>query len=298
MWLRSKRIIAQIFRIDRQFICNPLFITALIILVINDHLLKEIYHNWWTGKLSDIAGLIVLPLFLSYFCRRLSLNIILSGLLFVFWKSPYSQELIDFYNEFAIIQISRVVDYTDLLAVFSLAIVYWYARNLTNARPWIFNLGAKASLAILIPSVFVLMATAPPYYFKFIQSNGNLKCYKCNATIRMSENEILKLMKEMDLNVQIDSQLTYERAEYLNTFKEDSLSFEEEIIYYKIDQLVVDQDTLSDIQFSFQHLSENKTKIWIGGMNVPENFDYAKANRKVRRYYRKILKKHLLKRLK
>jgi len=36
----------------------------LILWIVNDHVLKELYGNIWTGKLSDIAGLVVFPLFL------------------------------------------------------------------------------------------------------------------------------------------------------------------------------------------------------------------------------------------
>jgi len=41
---------------------HPLVIIALLLWLVNDHLLKEVYPGWWTGKLSDIAGLAVFPL--------------------------------------------------------------------------------------------------------------------------------------------------------------------------------------------------------------------------------------------
>ena len=40
---------------------HPLVLIMLIIWLLNDHLLKAYYGSWWTGKLSDIAGLIVCP---------------------------------------------------------------------------------------------------------------------------------------------------------------------------------------------------------------------------------------------
>ena len=33
------------------------FLAALLLLLINDFLFKAAYHNWLTGKLSDVAGL-------------------------------------------------------------------------------------------------------------------------------------------------------------------------------------------------------------------------------------------------
>ena len=38
--------------------------SMLILWILNDHLLKAQFGNVWTGKLSDIAGLVVFPLFM------------------------------------------------------------------------------------------------------------------------------------------------------------------------------------------------------------------------------------------
>ncbi len=38
---------------------------AVAVLALNDHLLKALYPGWWTGKLSDLAGLFYFPLFLT-----------------------------------------------------------------------------------------------------------------------------------------------------------------------------------------------------------------------------------------
>lgn len=45
------------------FAVAPLF--ALAVLALNDHLLKPAFHNALTGKLSDLAGCFVLPLFVA-----------------------------------------------------------------------------------------------------------------------------------------------------------------------------------------------------------------------------------------
>ncbi len=37
------------------------FLLALNTLIVNDQILKAVYGNWLTGKLSDVAGLIVMP---------------------------------------------------------------------------------------------------------------------------------------------------------------------------------------------------------------------------------------------
>lgn len=41
------------------------FLVALVLLIVNDQLLKAAYGNWLTGKLSDVAGLVVLPVLVA-----------------------------------------------------------------------------------------------------------------------------------------------------------------------------------------------------------------------------------------
>lgn len=43
---------------------HPVAIGAIALLVLNDHVLKARFGTWWTGKLSDVAGLAVFPLLL------------------------------------------------------------------------------------------------------------------------------------------------------------------------------------------------------------------------------------------
>jgi hypothetical protein len=46
-------------------ILHPASLLAIVVLIVNDHLLKASFPGtWWTGKLSDFAGLIFFPLFL------------------------------------------------------------------------------------------------------------------------------------------------------------------------------------------------------------------------------------------
>lgn len=46
-------------------VLHPLVLTALALLILNDHLWKAAHGTWWTGKLSDVAGLAVFPLLVS-----------------------------------------------------------------------------------------------------------------------------------------------------------------------------------------------------------------------------------------
>lgn len=53
------------FRRTLAWLGHPLTVCALILLVGNDHLLKRLYPGWLTGKLSDVAGLVLAPALLG-----------------------------------------------------------------------------------------------------------------------------------------------------------------------------------------------------------------------------------------
>ena len=68
----------------RSYLVDFIFLSSLILLIVNDHYLKWTYANWLTGKLSDIAGLVLLPiLILKLFSRLKTINAI-RGLLLIF----------------------------------------------------------------------------------------------------------------------------------------------------------------------------------------------------------------------
>lgn len=99
-------------------VTTPVFIGALSALLLNDLYLKAAYGNWLTGKLSDFAGLAVVTLLLApFFGHRPKSLFAALAVAFAYWKSPWSQALIDFVNARSAIQFGRVVDYTDLLAL-------------------------------------------------------------------------------------------------------------------------------------------------------------------------------------
>ncbi len=111
-------------------VLNYVFIIGLVILILNDHLLKEVFGNWLTGKLSDFAGLLILPMFIQYlFSVKTKNAVITTVLFFVFWKSPYSQFLIDGCNSIGSFSINRVVDYTDFLAFAILPLSIFVLNN-------------------------------------------------------------------------------------------------------------------------------------------------------------------------
>ncbi|RJS22540.1 hypothetical protein DRW03_14610 [Corallococcus sp. H22C18031201] len=48
-----------------SMLLHPGMLLAVGVLVLNDHVFKARWPSWWTGKLSDVAGLVMFPLLLQ-----------------------------------------------------------------------------------------------------------------------------------------------------------------------------------------------------------------------------------------
>ncbi|NMO18897.1 hypothetical protein HPC49_16590 [Pyxidicoccus fallax] len=44
---------------------HPVVLGAVVLLLLNDHVFKARWPSWWTGKLSDVAGLAMFPVLLQ-----------------------------------------------------------------------------------------------------------------------------------------------------------------------------------------------------------------------------------------
>jgi len=51
--------------VSTRAVLHPLALLALALLIANDHVFKAAVPGWWTGKLSDVAGLAVFPLLVA-----------------------------------------------------------------------------------------------------------------------------------------------------------------------------------------------------------------------------------------
>jgi len=106
------------------------FLAALFLLLVNDFFLKEIFANGLTGKLSDFSGLFAFCVFwISFFPKHRALVCWSVALLFVWWKSTWSQPFIEGWNTIMPIGINRVVDYTDVFALAILPLAYYGGSN-------------------------------------------------------------------------------------------------------------------------------------------------------------------------
>ena len=115
---------------DKFLLVNYLFIISLIVLFLNDHIFKTNFSNWFTGKISDVFGIILLPFLITYLFPKLKQNsVFVTIAFFIFWKSPFSNSFITLYNSISPIAITRIVDYTDFLSFAFLPISYYIIKN-------------------------------------------------------------------------------------------------------------------------------------------------------------------------
>ena len=122
---------------DRSFhaLVSPGFVACTSLLILNDFVLKQHFHNELTGKLSDFAGLFVFPFFWATLVPRLKTTVYLStALSFILWKSIYAQPLIEALNLMLPFSIGRTVDPTDLLALLVLPASYRYRSAFNRCR--------------------------------------------------------------------------------------------------------------------------------------------------------------------
>ena len=111
---------------------HPVFIAAVLLLVINDWILKTAFHNFITGKLSDFAGLFAFPFFLSTVFTRWKKRLhLLTAVLFIFWKSDLSQPILNFLNSIYI-PVNRTIDFGDNIALISIIFSYKFSNNCTK----------------------------------------------------------------------------------------------------------------------------------------------------------------------
>lgn len=146
------------------------YLAALGVLVLNDHVLKDAFPGFLTGKLSDFAGVYVLAVFLAFVSPR-GFACIAAGVLFVWWKSPLSDPFIAALPWEA----SRVVDWTDLMALAMLPLAYRASTPAPVARP------AHAVIAML--SLVAFVATTPARYDVPIPENHALRNFDTNRTL-------------------------------------------------------------------------------------------------------------------
>ena len=194
---------------NKFLLLNYVFVVSIILLFINDHFLKLHFHNWFTDKFSDFLGMIIFPLFLAYIFPKLrTFSIFISFVLFIFWKSPFSEGFIDFYNHISPIAVARVVDYTDFIAFIFLVIPFLLIKYDALLQP--LKIRKISSALVLIPSVFVMMATSPPPYYRF-GLDGLVSFQDYSFKMQKSKAEALDELKNRNILFKKDTLMIIRR---------------------------------------------------------------------------------------
>ncbi|GAA2299134.1 hypothetical protein GCM10010149_55030 [Nonomuraea roseoviolacea subsp. roseoviolacea] len=114
------------------WLCHPVTVAGVVVLLLNDHLLKQTWPGFVTGKLSDVAGLVVAPpLAALLFRRRADLAAtLLTGALFTLAKTTQTGAEAASHLFTLVAGPSHVLDDpTDLLALPALALAWWIRRR-------------------------------------------------------------------------------------------------------------------------------------------------------------------------
>tara|TARA_B100000508_G_scaffold55003_3_gene42649 strand:+ start:15411 stop:16154 length:744 start_codon:yes stop_codon:yes gene_type:complete len=194
------------------------FVSGLIILLMNDFFLKETFHNWFTGKLSDFAGLFVFALFwIALFPKHKLKVLITTGIIFILWKSPLSQSFIDGFNSMNFFAIDRVVDFTDLLALSILPLAFLVAHRTPGLR--------KLRLSPSIPIVAAAFAFGATSYSTNEELNKSYtvntpKDSLLNRLNRLDSVSILKNNALDTIDVSIQNELCHDNINVKLTVSE------------------------------------------------------------------------------
>jgi hypothetical protein len=164
-----------------------IFIISIIILIVNDMFLKSYYSNFFTGKLSDLAGLFAFPYFLSLlYPEKVKLNYIGTAIFFILWKSVIIQPILVFFQSIGI-GLNRTIDYSDLVTLLILPISYLYWNSNLNDY-----LTSKINFKPVILSIccFAFIATSLPKTHKIINIKSDLE-----ITLKAEKQEVINKLK-------------------------------------------------------------------------------------------------------
>lgn len=296
---------------NKFLVINYIFILSVILLFINDHFLKLEYHNWLTGKLSDFLGMIIFPLFLAYLFPKLKTNTIpITIILFIFWKSPFSQSFINFYNEFAFIKITRVVDYTDLIAFLFLPIPYFFIKNEKKLN--LIKINNINTSLIIVPSILIMLSTSPPKHYGYNRA-GYLYFYNYSFKIKNDENIIINELKKRNLKIHKDTLRiiseynNYKKHITLNT-NLDSLKIDTNKVKsdlkervkkedkYIIYNLKIGNDLIEELRFDIEeNYQQSSYQITLISAKIEKDLTETGVNRKLSKWYRKLIKEEFFK---
>lgn len=313
---------------NNSYIFNYAFVVSLLLLALNDHIFKSLYANAVTGKLSDLAGLVVLPLFLAYLFPKLKTSAVaLSALLFILWKLPFSQPFINVLNHIFSLHLGRVVDYTDLFCLLILPLSYFIIKDYKAVLFFKMTTPKLHPAVLAVPCALVLMATSMPqrYLESYRPETGNISFSGVYFDVKHSPAETLYLLKREGLKPTLDTvgmptrihdkevyesqqkhgllekNLSYEDWKKARTMQwRDTLEGEFRASrkhfanMYIIKEFTAGNDTLRNLKFYLYSYSDDKQRASISlyGLNAGKDLSDEQVKKKLTRAYKKAIKRY------
>ncbi|MEV4888637.1 hypothetical protein AB0K48_04515 [Nonomuraea sp. NPDC055795] len=131
------------------WLCHPVTLVAASLLLVNDHLLKQAWPGFVTGKLSDVAGLVVAAPLLSLLLLRkadLAATLLTGGLFTLVKTTETGAEAASLAWTFVAGPSHVLADPSDLLALPALGLAWWVRKH-EAPRRWLAVVGVP--LAVL-----------------------------------------------------------------------------------------------------------------------------------------------------
>lgn len=268
---------------------HPLFLLCLFLLLLNDFYLKPVFANGLTGKLSDFAGLIIFPVFIACLLPASRKWIALvSGILFLIWKTPLVTPLIEWFNGFMPFAIHRVIDYSDYWALLVLPVAHRMLNEASTPQVYTGWLVRAGRTAIASLAFFGVCATsiAP----KIEDPPGTVYIGQ-SYRMKKRKHEVIAMIQSLGYNVDHhdnNAQKTLIR-DYYQT---------DNIIIYNDDSKPI--DTILNVKYSLNELDKKYTYLTIINVTIDQKKPIQKWEvlKSLSKQYQKALKQQLIRKLK
>jgi hypothetical protein len=276
-------------------------------MILNDHYLKYQYGNWLTGKLSDLAGLVVLPVFLTaLFPRHQKWMLLIAAVFFIWWKTALSQPFFDLVQKQWHLHIPRTIDHTDLFALAVLPLVL-YMKPLSFYPSLLFNSFRLFSGLVALAG---LCATSPPRYYQ----GGDRDALFVHRRLKTSssEDQVIRLLHQAGIGAERDT-ASFKNITYQNIYLEKQDSSGVKLIranqvfglqvYEKLDPpkgayiipiMAFGADTLRDVRFYYADWGKRKKQIEISSFkysNLHQWGDPVEVNKATKKFGKLIRKR-------
>jgi hypothetical protein len=289
-----------------SLLLHPLFISSLLVLILNDQYWKAAYGNWLTGKLSDFAGLAVCSLLASGLLPSYRKAIFWGTALFFIWfKSSLSQPFLDLVAESLHFTWNRVVDYSDLIALVILPLAY-------RIKPVPVPMKSPKPALLGLLGIMALYADTPPRYLQYGYEPDS---YPVNGSFKrnMTRDSVIKRFFERGYMVTKDTGRFFPLMNTRLFFKIKDSTGERMVplqdypdlgVYnfvepysnrYFISSLTLGKDTLRNVYFTLDEKNNRKktrTKVILWNFSYLPDSSYT-TRRQTARKFKKPLKQAL-----